>query len=90
MPRYEEESLVNRRMIFKQEDFFPRHCSPENFGQSEHCNCNHIVIFSIYKNQVYLTLMISKICNRQCKSQRTGRTNPENFLFPIGTTCVHN
>ena len=34
--------------------------------------------------------MISKICNRQCKSQRTGRTNPENFLFPIGTTCVYN
>ena len=29
-----------------------------------------------FKNQVCLTFMMSKICNRQCTSQRTGRTNP--------------
>ena len=29
-----------------------------------------------FKIQVYLTLMMSKICNRQCTSQRTGRIYP--------------
>ena len=52
MLHYEEESLAdrmrNRRLTFKQEGFFPRHCSPENLGGRKvsiviACNCDHIV-----------------------------------------------